>query len=210
LAGWPNVDVDVDVGWPKAEVVVGRWANADAVVVSDGLGGRCDGPEVGASGVGWPVAAAVAAMDAAKGLAVGADDVNGFAVAVAEGANADGPPPAADANPVNGLGAPNAEVADPKAPLAGWRGCPNALVVGCVDAPNGLLVECAKALVPDPKALPDAGGLAAAWAKLVGVDDAKALNPPPLAPVAVPPAGVALPKPDWPNTGAEVLLPNLG
>ena len=71
----------------------------------------------------------MAAIDAAKGFAVGVADAKGF-VPVVEAPNAGGPLPVADAKPVNGFGAPNAEVLDPKALLAGWIGCPNALVVG--------------------------------------------------------------------------------
>lgn len=48
LAGWLNVDV----GRPKAVLVLGSWANADEVVTSDGLGGRVNGPDVGAFGFG--------------------------------------------------------------------------------------------------------------------------------------------------------------
>lgn len=55
--------------------------------------------------------------------------------------------------------------------------------------------------VLDPKAPVDVApvdvnGLAAACAKLVGSDDAKALKPPPLVPVPVPPPVVELPNPD--------------
>jgi hypothetical protein len=105
------------------------------MVAPDGLGGRPNGTEVGTVGLGCPVATAAAAIDAAKGFADGAVDPKG------EGPNAGGPPPAADAKPVNGFGPANAEVLEPKAPLAGWMGCPNALVVGCVDDPNGLLAD---------------------------------------------------------------------
>jgi hypothetical protein len=109
-------------------LVLGGWENADKVVASDGLGGRPGGPDVGAVGLGCPVAAAVAAIDAAKGFDAGPVGAKGF-VPVVEGPNAEGPLPPADVNPVNGFGAPNAEVLDPKDPPAGWIGCPNALVV---------------------------------------------------------------------------------
>lgn len=107
---------------------MGTWENADVVVASEGLGGRPNGPDVGAVGLGCPVAVAVAAIDAAKGFEAGAVDANEL-VPVAEGPKAEGPSPAVDANPVNGFGALNAEILDPKAPLVGWIGCPNALVV---------------------------------------------------------------------------------
>lgn len=98
------------------------------MAASDGLGGRLEGPDVGAVGLGCPVAAAAAAIDAPKGFGAGPADAKGF-VPVVESPNAEGPLPAAAAKPVNGFGAPNAEVLDPKDPLAGWIGCPNALVV---------------------------------------------------------------------------------
>ena len=108
--------------------MLGSWANADEVVAPDGLSGRPDTTDVGAVGLACPVAAAAAAIDAAKGFDAGPVDAKGIVPAV-EGPNAEVPPPAADANPVNGFGAPNAEVLDPKDPLTGWIGCPNALVV---------------------------------------------------------------------------------
>jgi len=108
--------------------VLGSGANADEVAASDGLGGRPDGPDIGAVGLGCPDAAAAAAIDAPKGFDAGPVDAKGF-VPVVEGPNAEGPLPAAPAKPVNGFGAPNAEVLDPKDLLAGWIGCPNALVV---------------------------------------------------------------------------------
>ena len=109
--------------------MLGGWENADKVVASDGLGGRLDGPDVGAVGLGCPDAAAAAAIDAPKGFDVGPADAKGFVPVVVEDPNAEGPLPAAAVKPVNGFGAPNAEVLDPKVLLAGWIGCPNALVV---------------------------------------------------------------------------------
>ena len=110
--------MNTDAGWPEAELVLGSWANADEVIASEGLGGRLDGPDVGAARLGCPSAAAVAAIDAAKGFAVGPVDTKGF-IPVVEGPNAEGPLPVAEVKPVNGFGAPNAEVLDPNAPLAG-------------------------------------------------------------------------------------------
>ena len=104
---------------------MGSWANAEEMVASGGLGGRPDGPDVGAVGAGCPAAAAI---DAPKGFGAGPVDAKGF-VPVVEDPNAEGPLPAAAAKPVNGFGAPNAEVLDPKDLFSGWIGCPNALVV---------------------------------------------------------------------------------
>ena len=130
------------MGRPKAMLVLGGWENADKVVASDGLAGRPDGPDTGAVGLGCPTAAAVAAIDALKGFDDGPADAKGFAPVVVEDPNAEGPLPAAAAKPVNGFGAPNAEVLDPKVLLAGWIGCPNASVaVDWVEAPNGLLAD---------------------------------------------------------------------
>lgn len=112
---------------------MGSWANADKVVASGGLGGRPDGPDIGAAdvgavGLGCPTAVAVPAIDVPKGFDAGPVGAKGF-VPVVEDPNVEGPIPAAAAKPVNGFGAPNAEVLDPKDLLVGWIGCPNALVV---------------------------------------------------------------------------------
>jgi hypothetical protein len=98
------------------------------MVASGGLGGRPDGPDVGAVGAGCPAPAAVAAIDVPKGFDAGPVDAKG-SVPVVGVPNAEGPLPAAATKPVNGFGAPNAEVLDPKDLLDGWIGCPNALVV---------------------------------------------------------------------------------
>jgi len=65
------------------------------------------------------------------------------------------PLPAVDEKPVNGFGAPNADVQEPKAPRAGWMGCPNALVVvDLLDSPGS-----SKAPVPASLGRQDYGGL---------------------------------------------------